>query len=198
MELMSEKQKLQNENSMLNERIKKLPLALDNSDEEEKEKNESNSPKKPDKPVPQALPIIKNDVPERPKFKLGAHEKEVLAVKYDYYGNNLATCGGDGFVKVWDPQTGKILAKFKEFSKPVTCLKFSADSSLICAGSVDKTVKILDLKTQRAKHSFTGHNDTVNNLSILMRTSKIITGSSDRTIKAWDYDKLQISQTVFL
>ena len=139
---------------------------------------------------------MKAEIPEKPKFKISAHKSEAVAVKYDNFGKTLATCGGDNLVKVWDPNTGKEIAKFKDFSKPVTCLEYDLEGGLICAGSVDKTIRLLDLKTQRAKHCFTGHSETVNALSVLLRSPKIVSGSGDRTIKLWDYDKLQISSTV--
>ena len=126
-----------------------------------------------------------------------AHNNEALAVKYDNFGNTLATCGGDNLVKVWDPTTAKELIRFKEFAKPVTCLEFNLEGNLICAGSVDKTVKVLDLKTHRSRHSFTGHSDTVNTLAMLLRSPRVVSGSSDRTIKLWDYEKLQIAGTVY-
>jgi WD40 repeat protein len=137
-------------------------------------------------------------VPEKPKFKISAHNQETLAVKYDNFGNSLATCGGDNLLKVWDPATGKEVCRFKDFTKPVTCLDYNLDGNLICAGSVDKTIRVFDLKTQRPKHCFTGHNDTINSISALVRSAKIVSGSSDRTIKFWDYEKTQILSTVLL
>ncbi len=119
-------------------------------------------------------------------------------MKYDNFGNALATGGGDNLVKVWDPNTGKELARFKEFSKAVTCLDFNLEGNLILAGSVDQTVRVLDLKTQRARHCFTGHNDTVNAICTLIRAPRVLSGSSDRTIKLWDYEKAQIVNSVLV
>eukprot|EP00826_Nyctotherus_ovalis_P006522 TRINITY_DN1155_c0_g1_i11.p1 TRINITY_DN1155_c0_g1~~TRINITY_DN1155_c0_g1_i11.p1 ORF type:complete len:455 (+),score=123.75 TRINITY_DN1155_c0_g1_i11:504-1868(+) len=138
---------------------------------------------------------LASTIPEKPKFKISAHNQEALAVRYDNFGNSLATCGGDNLVKVWDPATGKEISRFKDFTKPVTCLDYNLDGNLICAGSVDKTIRVLDLKTQRSKHCFTGHSDTINSLSTLLRSAKIVSGSSDRTIKLWDYEKMQVSLT---
>jgi len=135
-------------------------------------------------------------VPEKPKFKIAAHNQEALAVKYDNFGNSLATCGGDNLLKVWDPSTGKEICRFKDFTKPVTCLDYNLDGNLICAGSVDKTIRVFDLKAQRSKHCFTGHGDTINSISALLRSARIVSGASDRTIKLWDYEKMQILTTV--
>ena len=125
-----------------------------------------------------------------------AHANEALTVRYDTFGNFLATAGGDNLVKVWDPNKGQEVLRFTDFKKPVTCLEFNLEGNIICAGSVDKTVKVLDIKTQRAKHSFTGHTDVVNCLSMLLRSLKLVSGSSDRSIRLWDYEKLQISSKV--
>lgn len=119
-----------------------------------------------------------------------------MAVKYDNFGNTLATCGGDKLVKIWEPNTGKEICKFKDFSKPVTCLDYNLDGNIVCAGSVDKSIRVLDLKTQRSRHCFTGHDGTVNCLSVLLRDPRIISGSSDRTIKLWDYAKMQVVSSV--
>ncbi len=108
----------------------------------------------------------------------------------------LATCGGDNLIKIWDPTTGKEMARFKEFPKAVTCLEFNMEGTLICAGSVDKTVRVIDLKTQRARHTFTGHTDTVNALTVMIRVPQIVSGGGDRTLKLWDYEKEQLMANV--
>lgn len=144
-----------------------------------------------------AMAPVVSQIPEKPKYKLAAHKNEALAVRYDPLGNTLATAGGDGYVKIYDPTKGKEIMSFKEFTKPVTCLEYNLEGTLICAGSVDGQVKLLDMKTQRSKHSFTGHKETVNALSMMLRSPKVISGSSDRTIRIWDYAKLQIIGSVF-
>lgn len=118
-------------------------------------------------------------------------------MKYDNLGNSLATCGGDCLIKIWDPKTGKELMKFKDHTKPVTCVDFTFEGNLVVGGSVDKTVRVFDMKTQRLKHTFTGHQDTVNAVAVMTRQPKVVSGGGDRTIKLWDLEKFQIANHVF-
>ncbi|CAI9292601.1 unnamed protein product [Lactuca saligna] len=76
--------------------------------------------------------------------------------------------GVSGHIYLWDVATGRLLKKWHGHYRPVTCLVFSNDQSLLISGSKDGTVRIWSLLMifdeegqQRAgqlyEYRFTGH-----------------------------------------
>nr|KAJ0212229.1 hypothetical protein LSAT_V11C400200450 [Lactuca sativa] len=76
--------------------------------------------------------------------------------------------GVSGHIYLWEVATGRLLKKWHGHYRPVTCLVFSNDQSLLISGSKDGTVRVWSLLMifdeegqQRAGHlyeySFTGH-----------------------------------------
>lgn len=82
----------------------------------------------------------------------GRH-KDVTDVAFSPDGSTLATTGDDGWLKVWDASTGRLLAS-QVGDADVRGPSFSADGSLVAAawGGVNgenSTVRVLDLPTDR-------------------------------------------------
>ena len=59
-------------------------------------------------------------------------------------GKWLATADGDGFVRVYDAQTGALRSATKNFLLEPMAVSFSSDSKWLFAGSVDKTISTID------------------------------------------------------
>ena len=50
---------------------------------------------------------------------------ENRACEFSRCGDQLAVCGADGEVKIWDSATGKLKQRFKPGGGGVTCLSWS-------------------------------------------------------------------------
>ncbi|CAI9302262.1 unnamed protein product [Lactuca saligna] len=83
-------------------------------------------------------------------------------------GTYIVGGGVSGHIYLWEVATGRLLKKWHGHYRPVTCLVFSNDQSLLISGSEDGTVRVWSLLMifdeegqQRAGHlyeySFTGH-----------------------------------------
>ncbi len=78
------------------------------------------------------------------RFK--GHDGEVTGVAFSSDGSKLATTGVDGWLKVWDPSTGDLLASLSG-NENAFSPSFSADGSLVAAAWGDTTVQVLDTGT---------------------------------------------------
>jgi len=48
----------------------------------------------------------------------------------------------DGTVRVWDSQTGELLAQLEDHQGAVTCVRLSPDGSMMASASADKTIRL--------------------------------------------------------
>jgi WD40 repeat protein/DNA-binding SARP family transcriptional activator/class 3 adenylate cyclase len=76
------------------------------------------------------------------------HEGDVTDVAFSADGSKLATTGDDGWLKVWDPSTGDLVARLQGSDRAFGP-SFSADGSKVAAAWTDDTVQVLDLSTDR-------------------------------------------------
>ncbi|KAK7276940.1 hypothetical protein RIF29_18089 [Crotalaria pallida] len=94
----------------------------------------------------------------------------------------------------WKVDTGRLLKKWHAHYRPVTCLVFSEDDSLLITGSEDGCVRVWifdDLKSQEASnlymHSFSQNSLLVTDVVIGNGGANaiIVSASEDRTCKVW-------------
>jgi WD40 repeat protein len=76
------------------------------------------------------------------------HDGDVTDVAFSPDGSKLATTGDDGWLNVWDPSTGNLVARLHG-SDGALGPSFSADGSKVAAAWTDDTVQVLDLSTDR-------------------------------------------------
>ncbi|MGH3659439.1 MAG: WD40 repeat domain-containing protein, partial [Micromonosporaceae bacterium] len=71
----------------------------------------------------------------------------VVDLAFSGDGTRLATAGGDGTVRVWDPRTGEQLLVLRGHKGSVISVAFSPDGSRLASAGADGTVRIwaLDL-----------------------------------------------------
>ena len=59
----------------------------------------------------------------------------------------LLTGGEDGVIRLWDVETGQIVAEAKDHKKQIQHLSLSDDKTHFISASLDKTAKLFDSKT---------------------------------------------------
>jgi WD40 repeat protein/class 3 adenylate cyclase len=78
---------------------------------------------------------------------IGHENSDVNDVKFSPDGTVLATAGDDGFLKVWDPETGELIFE-EQGPGGVVGLSFAADGALVSAAwPEEETVRILEAAT---------------------------------------------------
>ena len=80
---------------------------------------------------------------------LRAHNGPVYSVTWNPSGNILASGGGDGTVRLWNPNSGVNYAILRGHTERVRSVTFSPDGKTLASGSADGTVRIWDVNTQR-------------------------------------------------
>nr|KAJ0191899.1 hypothetical protein LSAT_V11C800453670 [Lactuca sativa] len=117
-------------------------------------------------------------------------------------GTYIVGGGVSGHIYLWEVETGTLLKKWHGHYRPVTCLVFSNDQSLLISRSEDGTVRVWSLLMifdeegqQRAGHlyeyNFTGHALPITDIVTGCGGSNaiILSASLDHTCKVWSLNR---------
>ncbi|GIQ86507.1 hypothetical protein KIPB_008378 [Kipferlia bialata] len=126
-----------------------------------------------------------------PTLTIAAHEGPALSL--DWCGDRVASGGGDGRIKLWNPATGGCLWTAEAHTSPINALKFAYGSArsaksgtadcVVFAGG-DTVIRLFDIAKKEVRTAFTGHTATVCCLDV--RGTTLASGSSDLTARIWD------------
>ena len=123
------------------------------------------------------------------------HTDTITGLTLSNDGNYLLSNGADSVIRCWDVkpfcQGSRCIKTFQgvshNFEKNLLRVCWSADDSLISAGSADRLVYIWNFNTGNLEKRFGGHNGSVNETSFNRLTNIISSCSSDSTIIFGEY-----------
>jgi WD40 repeat protein/serine/threonine protein kinase len=81
--------------------------------------------------------------------KIGVH-----SIAFSPDGERLASAGGDGFVKVRNSRTGKVIQKIPAHTGYASCVAFHPDGNHLLSVGADRLVKVWDLTTDPPSNVF--------------------------------------------
>ncbi|QDT42001.1 Serine/threonine-protein kinase PrkC [Gimesia alba] len=136
------------------------------------------------------------DLREQKKLKeFSGMSFQVLCMDLSEDGTRLVAGGGDRTVRVWDTESGELLATLEGHSGPVhsvampSITRFNLPGSYVVSGSEDATVRYWDIGQKQEISCFTGHSAAVSSVAISPRNEFVVSGSIDGTIRRWKLRK---------
>jgi WD40 repeat protein len=106
-------------------------------------------------------------------------------IAYSPDGKLLATCNSNQ-LKVYDPDSGKLLMTLSSHEGDVISVAFSLDGKYLATGSVDTTVRIWDASRGKLIRVLKGHSAAVGGLAFSPDGKLLFTSSEDGTLIIWD------------
>ncbi|HEX9671412.1 MAG TPA: hypothetical protein VGC93_18235 [Thermoanaerobaculia bacterium] len=116
------------------------------------------------------------------------HEDEVRAVAFD--GRLLATAGGDGTVRLWEP--GGRPRLFTGHEGDVRCVALSGDGRWLASGGNDRTVRLWDAASGRLVHTFGGHAAPVR--AVAFGAGGLTSADLRGAVRTWDVASGQLAR----
>jgi WD40 repeat protein len=101
-------------------------------------------------------------------------------------GKRIVTASDDQTARVWEAETGHLLAILTGHTGPVNDAEFSPDGGRIVTASDDNTGRVWDAESGRLLATLTGHFGNVRHAAFSPDGERIVTASFDRTARVWD------------
>ena len=120
------------------------------------------------------------------KMTLTGHTDMIISCSYSPDGRRIVSGGYDNTLKIWDAETGSLLADLIGHKDDIISCSYSPNGRRIVSGSSDLTLKIWNAETGSLLTDLTGHKGGVTSCSYSPDGTHIVSGSYDNTLKIWD------------
>ncbi|MBZ0279806.1 MAG: WD40 repeat domain-containing protein [Anaerolineae bacterium] len=115
-------------------------------------------------------------------------DAQIYSVAWSPDGTKIAGAGSNGFLRIWDANTGNTLIDFAGLSGKIYSVVWSPDSSKIASAGEDKIIRIWDAANGSLINSLQGHNETILSIDWSPDGSKLASVSFWETLslRTWD------------
>ncbi len=127
-------------------------------------------------------------------YEQSSHAGYVECVQFEPTGKIFASASDDGFVKLWNSETGCNIRTIKASDEAIMSVAFSQDGIQLVCGGYDYTAKLwLDWESARDDEAitFAGHSDGIESVMLPPDGKTLITASGDNTLRVWDIEERQ-------
>jgi NACHT domain- and WD repeat-containing protein len=130
--------------------------------------------------------ISKLSKPKR-VHQLRGHNRPVNACCFSPDGKRIASAGEEGEIKLWDPETGKLIeTSSTKHESAVWRLKYFKDGKTIVSASEDGKLKLWNSTNLQEQGELTGtESEPIWAIDVSPNGEWIISGSQDNTLKLW-------------
>jgi WD40 repeat protein len=106
------------------------------------------------------------------------------------YGLSSGWDGKDGFLRLWDLETGKEQRRFLGHTRSVWCMAFSPDGRRILSGGKDLIVRLWDVDTGKELRQFKGNSNDIWGVVFCPdgRHALSCAGTPDNSLRLWDIE----------
>ncbi|MGI9383311.1 MAG: TIR domain-containing protein [Methyloligellaceae bacterium] len=111
---------------------------------------------------------------------------DLIGASFSRDGRQIVTVSRGGKAKIWETETGKILAKLDGHKDDAVSAAFSPDDERVLTASSDGTARIWDARTGRQLAVLAGHDGGLTGALFSSDGRRVITVSEDRTARLWD------------
>jgi len=117
---------------------------------------------------------------------LVGHADWVTACAVTPDGRRMVSASDDQTLKVWDLESGRVLATLEGHADRVTACAVTPDGRQVVSASSDQTLKVWDLASGCVVATLTGHADGVTGCAATPDGRRVVSASLDQTLKVWD------------
>ncbi|MEM6614251.1 MAG: WD40 repeat domain-containing protein, partial [Cyanobacteria bacterium P01_C01_bin.72] len=129
--------------------------------------------------------------------QLPGHQKTISQISYSPDGKLIASASWDQTIKLWNPETGKVVASL-DHQAAVNTIAFSSDRQSLISGTEDNLIyiwNIADLAQPRVAKTLSKHTDSIKTVALSTDGKLIASAGYDKTINLWTIEG-ELLQTI--
>lgn len=120
------------------------------------------------------------------------HTNRVNAASFSPDGRRVITGAGDNLVKLWDTETGMLLANLSGHKDGISTAMFSGEGNTLITADGNGLIKLWEAKNGKLKANMPGHDTIINMIEINAVGNRMVTASLDGTAKIWNLETRSI------
>ncbi len=117
---------------------------------------------------------------------LAGHAGKVYGGAIAPDGRRLVSAGADGTLRLWDLETFREAAVWRDGGGPVRACALSPDGALLASGGDDGVIRVRELVRPEAVREIGRHRSWVTVLRWTPDGAELVSGSYDGTVRIWD------------
>lgn len=130
-------------------------------------------------------------------YRISVPNELINAVKISPDKSKLATCSSKGKIRIYEFDSGKLLATFTEHSKGVSDIAFSPlDSNTLASCSDDMTIILWSIAKKKSIKILKKHTYHITTMKFNSKGNLLISGAADESIVIWDLSSGQSLKTL--
>jgi WD40 repeat protein len=131
------------------------------------------------------VPSLRDVRGKNQPIRLVGHPSAAFSVSFSHDGNLVATASVDKTIKLWDRNTGQLIATLHGHVGGVLSAAFSPDDRILASGGEDRVVRIWDINLGEQRAELKGHKDSVTSVAFSPDGTVLATASKDRSVIFW-------------
>jgi WD40 repeat protein/tRNA A-37 threonylcarbamoyl transferase component Bud32 len=130
--------------------------------------------------------VVWDTITKKHLLRLDGGVAPAWGVAFSPDGQQLATAGEDGVVRIRQASTGEVIQSLHGHTERVWDVAFSPDGSLLATAGADRKVRVWDVVAGREVGILEGHVEPVRRVSFSPDGRFLATASEDFTVRIWD------------
>ncbi|PVV05085.1 hypothetical protein BB560_000399, partial [Smittium megazygosporum] len=115
------------------------------------------------------------------------HTKAVRDITFDNKGSRFLSTSFDKYVKLWDTETGQVIARFSSGKTPYMSRLHPSNQNMFLTGQADKKIVQWDIRTKNKVQDYDDHMGAVSTVTFIDEGRRFVSTGDDKTMRLWEF-----------